>query len=63
MIREDESREVRLVAEGCSGSPEEDAVRELVESFGNPPGLRRNEERSDDVNERLIRLAELLSQE
>ena len=57
MIREDEPREVEIARE------EEDAVRELVESFGNPPGLRRSEEPADDIDERLIRLAELLSQE
>jgi len=47
----------------CSGAQEDDAVRDLVESFGAPPGLRRIEERVDEINERLIRLAEKLAQE
>ena len=53
----------RLVAEECSGAEEDDAVRDLVESFGTPPGLRRIEERVDEINERLIRLASKLAQE
>jgi len=47
----------RLVAEECSGAQEDDAVRDLVESFGTPPGLRRIEDRVDEINERLIQLA------
>jgi hypothetical protein len=53
----------RVVAEECSGAEEDDAVRDLVESFGTPPGLRRIEERVDEINERLIRLASKLAQE
>jgi transcriptional regulator with XRE-family HTH domain len=53
----------RLVAEECSGAEEDDAVRDLVESFGTPPGLRRIEERVDEINERLIALASKLAQE
>ena len=53
----------RLVAEECSGAQEDDAVRELVESFGTPPGLRRIEDRVDEINERLIQLAAQLAQE
>ena len=53
----------RLIAEECSGAQEEDAVRDLVESFGTPPGLRRIEERVDEINERLIQLASKLAQE
>jgi transcriptional regulator with XRE-family HTH domain len=53
----------RLVAEECSVAHEEEEVRELVDSFGTPPGLRRIEERVDEINERLIRLAEKLAQE
>ena len=53
----------RLVAEECSGAEEDDAVRDLVESFGTPPGLRRIEERVEEINERLIRLASKLAQE
>ena len=53
----------RLVAEECSGAQEEDAVRDLVESFGTPPGLRRIEDRVDEINERLIQLASKLAQE
>jgi len=51
------------VALECSGAEEDDAVRELVESFGTPPGLRRIEERVDEINERLTRLAAKLAQE
>jgi hypothetical protein len=53
----------RLVSEECSGTLEDDAVRDLVESFGTPPGLRRIEERVDEINERLIQLASKLAQE
>lgn len=53
----------RLVAEECSGVEEDDAVRDLVESFGTPPGLRRIENRVDEINERLIALASKLAQE
>ena len=51
----------RLVAEECSGAQEDDAVRELMESFGTPPGLRRIEDRVDEINERLIQLAAQLA--
>jgi transcriptional regulator with XRE-family HTH domain len=51
------------VALECSGAEEDDAVRDLVESFGAPPGLRRIEERVDEINERLIQLASKLAQE
>ncbi|HEX3525544.1 MAG TPA: hypothetical protein VH988_00630 [Thermoanaerobaculia bacterium] len=47
----------------CSGAAEDDAVRDLVESFGTPPGLRRIEERVDEINERLIQIASKLAQE
>ena len=47
----------RQVADECSGALEDDAVRDVVESFGSPPSLRRIEERVDEINERLIRLA------
>lgn len=53
----------RLIAEECSGAQEDDAVRDLVESFGTPPGLRRIEDRVDEINERLIQLASKLAQE
>jgi len=53
----------RLVAEECSGAQEDDAVRELVESFGTPPSLRRIEDRVEEINERLIQLASKLAQE
>lgn len=53
----------RLVAEECSGAEEDDAVRDLIESFGTPPGLRRIEDRVEEINERLIRLAAQLAQE
>jgi len=53
----------RVVAEECAGVEEDDAVRDLVESFGTPPGLRRIEERVDEINERLIALASKLAQE
>lgn len=53
----------RLVAEECTGAEEDDAVRELMESFGTPPGLRRIEDRVEEINERLIRIAEKLAQE
>ncbi len=53
----------RLVAEECSGAEEDDAVRDLVESFGTPPGLRRIEDRVDEINDRLIALASKLVQE
>jgi transcriptional regulator with XRE-family HTH domain len=53
----------RLVGEECAGAQEDDAVRELMESFGTPPGLRRIEDRVDEINERLIRLASKLAQE
>ena len=52
------------VAQECSGAEEDDdATRDLVEAFGAPPGLRRIEERVDEINERLIRLASKLAQE
>ena len=47
----------------CSGAQENDAVRDLVESFGAPPGLRRIEERVDEINERLIQLASKLARD
>lgn len=54
---------LRLVAEECAGAQEDDAVRDLIESFGTPPGLRRIEDRVEEINERLIRLAAQLAQE
>lgn len=51
------------VAQECSGAEEDDAVRDLVESFGTPPSLRRIEERVDEINERLMRLASKLAEE
>jgi|GEM_PF-4104684 transcriptional regulator with XRE-family HTH domain len=51
------------VALECSGAQEDDAVRELVESFGAPPGLRRIEDRVDEINERLIQLASKIAHE
>lgn len=51
------------VAQECSGAQEDDAVRDLVESFGTPPSLRRIEERVEEINERLTRLASQLGQE
>ena len=51
------------VALECSGAQEDDAVRDLVESFGAPPGLRRIEERVDEINERLVQLASKLAKE
>lgn len=53
----------RLISEECSGALEEDAVRDLVESFGTPPSLRRIENRVEQINERLIELAAKLAQE
>lgn len=53
----------RQIAEECSGALEDDAVRDVVDSFGNPPSLRRIEERIDEINERLIRLASKVGQE
>ena len=53
----------KVVAEECSGAEEDDAVRDLVESFGTPPGLRRIEERVEEINERLIALASKLVQD
>jgi hypothetical protein len=50
------------VALECSGAEEDVAVRDLVESFGAPPGLRRIETRVDEINERLIQLASKLAQ-
>lgn len=50
------------VALACGGQ-EEEAVRDLVESFGAPPGLRRIEERIDEIDERLIRLWARLAEE
>jgi len=47
----------------CSGAEEDDAVRDLVESFGTAPGLRRIEERVDEINERLIQITSKLAQE
>jgi len=51
------------VAQECAGVEEDDAVRNLVESFGTPPSLRRIEERVDEINDRLMRLASKLAQE
>jgi hypothetical protein len=51
------------VAQECAGVQEDDAVRDLVESFGTPPSLRRIEERVDEINDRLMRLASTLAQE
>jgi AraC-like DNA-binding protein len=51
------------VAQECAGAEEDDAVRDLVESFGTPPSLRRIEERVDEINERLMHLASKLAQE
>jgi CRP-like cAMP-binding protein len=53
----------RQMSEECSGALEDDAVRDVVESFGNPPSLRRIEERIDEINERLNRLASKVGQE
>jgi len=52
-----------LVSQECSGAEEDDAVRDLVESFGTPPSLRRIENRVEEINERLIQLAAKLAQE
>lgn len=51
------------IAQECAGAQEDDAVRDLVESFGAPPSLRRIEERVDEINERLMHLASKLAQE
>ena len=53
----------RLVAEECSGAAEDDAVRDLVESFGSQPELRQLEARVDELNERLTALILKLAQE
>ena len=53
----------RQVAEECSGALEDDAVRDVADSFGSPPSLRRIEERIDEINERLTRLASKVGQE
>lgn len=52
-----------LVGQECSGAEEDDAVRDLVDSFGTPPSLRRIEDRVEEINERLIQLASKLAQE
>lgn len=53
----------RQIADECSGAQEDDAVRDLVDSFGTPPSLRRIEDRVDEINDRLIRLASKLPQD
>jgi hypothetical protein len=53
----------RQIADECAGAQEDDAVRDLVDSFGSQPGLRRLEERVEEINERLVRLAAKLGQE
>lgn len=52
-----------LVSQECSGAEEDDAVRDLMDSFGAPPSLRRIEDRVEEINERLIQLASKLAQE
>jgi len=51
------------VAQECASAKADDAAQDLVEPFGTPPSLRRIEERVNEINDRLIRLASKLAQE